>query len=74
MKVKDWIKELEKLNPEDELYVDNNGLNYQLLTPVVQKRNLAKRVIYKRTFIHEDNGFRNEIPIGDCSTIKLNDW
>lgn len=74
MKVKDWIKELEKLNPEDELYVDNDGWGFQLLVPIAQKRDLAYKEVYKRKFIHEDRGVKHETPMGTCSTIKLCYW
>ena len=73
MKVKDWIKELEKLDPEDELYVDNDGWGFQALTPVSQKRDLIKNIVYKRSFIREDNGGKGE-PMGKCSTLKLCYW
>jgi hypothetical protein len=72
MKVKDWIKELEKLDPEGELFVERED-GYSKLTPMAEKRDLVKTICYTIPFYHLDHGQKGE-PVGKCNVLYLRPW
>jgi len=78
MKVKDWIKELQSLNPEKELYVhyrgsDGEDWGYMIARPRLETIPLEKRVFMKRTLIYRDEGHKKATPLGECATMEI-DW
>jgi len=72
MKVKDWIKELEKLDPEGELFVEHES-GYRQLTPRAEKRDLVKTICYTIPFYNLDHGQKGE-PLEKCNVLYLHQW
>lgn len=78
MKVKDWINELEKLDPEQELYFHQRGLTgadwgYIITHPTFETQRLEKIVRMTIGLIYPEQGRKKAKPLGECATFKM-DW
>lgn len=79
MKIKDWIKELQNLDPERELYFHQRGSNgedwgYIISTPRFQNIPLEKIVKMKVGLIYPEEGRKNAKPLGECATLDISCW
>lgn len=76
MKVKDWIKELQKLDPEKQLYYRQRGDNgedwgYVISTPYFETILLEKVVKMKVGFIYPAEERKNATSLGECATLNM---
>ncbi len=73
MKTKDWIKQLQKLDPEKELYFcymeNDEDWGYSIPKPDIQEIQLEKRKYSGNWLVYEDEGEGKSL--GICNTVSI---
>lgn len=73
MKTKDWIKQLQKLDPEKELYFHydecDQDWGYCVPTPIIKARRLVKDKFDSQYLIYEDAIEGKKL--GLCNTVRI---
>lgn len=74
MKTKDWIKQIQKLDPEKELYIKcylcgDEDWGYVKAEPEIEVLDLEKRKYDGQTLIYDDEGEGKSL--GSCNVLSL---